>query len=201
MVGGVLRCLGSAQHLRTLYGNGLQIELSLQLPSPEEVHAREVQMTHVEQSDGVKIITEKLIRESVSSSLVARISPEGSGADIYYAINSTSSRTVELSLVAGWLLLEDSFDVIDPFLRAEFGDFELVERQSAKLRIKIDAKLPDGSLRKLSAMFGALERHKDALKISSYSISQTSLEAIFNSFAAKQDEEQLQGTNPRSQQL
>ena len=158
-------------------------------------------MTHVEQSDGVKIITEKLIRESLPGYLLARISPEGSGADIYYAINSTSSRTVELSLVAGWLLLEDSFDVIDPFLRAEFGDFELVERQNAKLRIKIDAKLPDGSLRKLSAMFGALERHKDALKISSYSISQTSLEAIFNSFAAKQDEEQLQGTNPRSQQL
>ena len=38
----------------------------------------------------------------------------------------------------------------------------------------------------LSAMFAAVEREKARLRIAEYSLSQTSLEQIFNSFAAKQ---------------
>ena len=43
--------------------------------------------------------------------------------------------------------------------------------------------------RKLGHMFGTIERSKDKLKIQDYSISQTSLEQIFNQFACQQDEE------------
>ena len=43
--------------------------------------------------------------------------------------------------------------------------------------------------RKLGQMFGAIENNKDQLHIQDYSISQTSLEQIFNQFAAQQDEE------------
>ena len=38
-------------------------------------------------------------------------------------------------------------------------------------------------------MFGIVESNKDRLKIQEYSIAQTSLEQIFNQFAALQDEE------------
>jgi ATP-binding cassette, subfamily A (ABC1), member 3 len=38
-------------------------------------------------------------------------------------------------------------------------------------------------------MFGVIESNKDRLKIQEYSIAQTSLEQIFNQFAALQDEE------------
>jgi ATP-binding cassette, subfamily A (ABC1), member 3 len=38
-------------------------------------------------------------------------------------------------------------------------------------------------------MFGAVERNKDRLSIQEYSIAQTSLEQIFNQFAAQQEEE------------
>jgi len=37
MVGGVMRCLGSAQRLRSKYGKGYQIEIGLEIPSLEEV--------------------------------------------------------------------------------------------------------------------------------------------------------------------
>jgi hypothetical protein len=50
--------------------------------------------------------------------------------------------------------------------------------------------MPDGSPRLLSAIFGALESNKVRLSIQEYSISQTSLEQIFNGFAAQQEEEQ-----------
>jgi hypothetical protein len=37
MVDGRLRCLGSAQHLKTKYGLGYQVELGLMLPAAQEV--------------------------------------------------------------------------------------------------------------------------------------------------------------------
>jgi len=43
--------------------------------------------------------------------------------------------------------------------------------------------------RPLSSLFGLIEAHKAALSILDYSISQTSLEQIFNQFAAQQEEE------------
>jgi ATP-binding cassette, subfamily A (ABC1), member 3 len=39
------------------------------------------------------------------------------------------------------------------------------------------------------AMFGSVEANKTRLSIQEYSIAQTSLEQIFNQFAAQQDEE------------
>lgn len=41
----------------------------------------------------------------------------------------------------------------------------------------------------LPSMFGTMERSKMELGVENYSISQTTLESIFNSFASKQKEE------------
>ena len=38
MVGGVMRCLGSSQHLRSIYGHGFQIEFGMILPEGEPLH-------------------------------------------------------------------------------------------------------------------------------------------------------------------
>jgi hypothetical protein len=45
----------------------------------------------------------------------------------------------------------------------------------------------------LGRVFDALEKNKSALHIQEYCLSQTSLEQIFNFFAAQQDEEHLVG--------
>ena len=37
MVGGVLRCLGSSQRLRSKYGHGYQLEVGLHIPSEGEI--------------------------------------------------------------------------------------------------------------------------------------------------------------------
>ena len=39
MVGGVLRCLGSSQRLRTRYGHGYQIEIGMMIPDPDQINA------------------------------------------------------------------------------------------------------------------------------------------------------------------
>ena len=40
MVGGVLRCLGSSQRLRSKYGHGFQIEIGMVIPSAEDIVAK-----------------------------------------------------------------------------------------------------------------------------------------------------------------
>lgn len=44
-----------------------------------------------------------------------------------------------------------------------------------------------------SGIFGSIESAKYELKLEGYSVSQTSLEQIFNQFAAQQEEEKLHG--------
>ena len=196
MVGGVLRCLGSAQRLRSAYGDGFQIEISLRLPSSEETAEREARLGWITLPPPLnqRVVSESMIRtgldRSGQSALAERIyDPNGSGCDILYALNSSSNRTAELSLVATWWILEEQFDAIEALFQSSFGEFVLVERQSSKLRLKVQSILPDGTPRKLGSMFGVLESHKTKLKIESYSISQTSLEQIFNQFGAAQEEE------------
>jgi hypothetical protein len=46
-------------------------------------------------------------------------------------------------------------------------------------------------------IFGAIESAKVELQLQGYSVSQTSLEQIFNQFAAQQEEEKLHGRDEK----
>jgi len=54
-----------------------------------------------------------------------------------------------------------------------------------QIRIEVPAMTFDGQTRKLAALFGAVESNKKQLNLEEYSVCQTSLEQIFNSFAAQ----------------
>ena len=61
----------------------------------------------------------------------------------------------------------------------------------------------NGSTRKLSALFSTIESVKASLFFHDYALSQTTLEQIFNTFAAGQEEErgqisQLQSNRPEA---
>ena len=71
-----------------------------------------------------------------------------------------------------------------------FGGFTLRERQNTRVRVEVSAVHPTtNERRKFATMFAAVESRKVELRIQEYSISQTSLEQIFNQFAAQQEEE------------
>ena len=53
----------------------------------------------------------------------------------------------------------------------------------------LTCELKQSSFISIAAMFGSVEASKQRLSIQEYSIAQTSLEQIFNQFAAQQDEE------------
>lgn len=218
MVGGVLRCLGSSQHLRSLYGHGFQLEFGMVLPSSDQIQqqaqalaqaaGKTVQDTHA-------LLDLNLTRSEVTAAFTAlglqqwvdRINLQGSGVDLVNAFETNGS--VSCKYLSTWCIFEQNFERMCNFLISSFGSFVLRERQNHKVRVEITSYLnqvaavgPNGALiqtpsqpgeapiaRNLSEIFGVIEKNKVAIGIQEYSVSQTSLEQIFNQFAAQQEEE------------
>lgn len=201
MVGGVLRCLGSGQRLRSQYGRGYQVELGLVVPDAEIIldQATKILTTLKKALDQFDVLLTRAELDSTFKSFgvydkwINRLSYTESGADLVASFES--AKTVSLKHLASWMILEQSVDNIAIFLTEQYGErnspngFYIRERQPAKLRIEVSSVTIDNQRRKLSTMFGAIESNKERLRIQEYSISQTSLEQIFNSFAAQQEEE------------
>ena len=194
MVGGVMRCLGSSQRLRTRYGHGYQIEFGFLLPEMDVASALGTTiLTSLNKgsSDQDGSLTKAEVLNAFNllgkTSWAERVQPHGSAADIAASLEGTGS--VSLRHLTSWWLLEESYDALTDFLNQQFPGYVLREKQPSKVRIEVPVLAANGDKRKLSAMFGAVERVKEQLRIQEYSISQTSLEQIFNFFASQQEEE------------
>merc|ERR1711998_536563 len=69
-------------------------------------------------------------------------------------------------------------------MATHFAGAQLVERQGAKLRFRLPtASMPIGKA------FELMQTNQERMRIQEYSLSQTTLEQIFNQFAAEQEEE------------
>lgn len=200
MVGGYLRCLGSAQRLRSRFGHGFQMEIGFRLPTNEETFVKSLGILKLLKV-GDDVLSAPLPSVMVNRSMCdqaldaidrsmwkSRIATGDSGSDLNSAFDVNG--TIAITTLASWIILEGAVDFFCRFLTSNFGQFVVRERQSNKFRIEISMKNDDGTSRKLSVLFGLLERNKGELFIQEYSISQTSLEQIFNQFAATQEEEQ-----------
>jgi ATP-binding cassette subfamily A (ABC1) protein 3 len=193
MVGGVLRCLGSSQRLKSKYGLGYQIELSLNIPTSGEIDekSRSIVASLNGSCADVTKTTTSLTRAQVTQSLrvlnreawISRIAEDQAGSEL--AASLTSNSEVGLRDFVSFCILEESYDRLTAFLTTNFDTFVLRERQQAKVRIEVSAKGSGGEHRKLSTMFGAIEEQKSYIGIQEYSIGQTSLEQIFNQFASQ----------------
>ncbi|KAL4087232.1 hypothetical protein PRIC1_013129 [Phytophthora ramorum] len=98
-----------------------------------------------------------------------------------------------------WWVQEDNMQRLDDFLRLQFASVTLLERQADFCRYKVsgvschgetsaELEVAPGSEQRTSAlsrMFEVVEAAKNRLGIKEYSLSQTSLEQIFNSFARR----------------
>ncbi|KAK9987447.1 hypothetical protein SO802_032398 [Lithocarpus litseifolius] len=215
MVGGRLRCIGSPQHLKTRFGNHLELEVK-----PTEVSS-------VDLENLCRIIQERLFDiPSHPRSLLDDIevciggidsiaSENASAAEISLSremiimigrwlgneertktlVSSTlfSNGTfgdqlseqlvrhggIPLPIFSEWWLAKEKFSLIDSFILSSFpgATFQGCNGLSVKYQ------LPYGEGLSLSDVFGHLEQNRFRLGIAEYSISQSTLETIFNHFA------------------
>ena len=69
------------------------------------------------------------------------------------------------------------------FVNDKFADSVMLERHDLNMRYRLSSETP------LSSVFRILEAAKEDISMQEYGVCQTSLEQIFNSFAATQAEE------------
>jgi len=179
MVGGRMRCIGSPQHLKHRFGEGLSIELKLHLPSHEAVISTMTRLKLDETLEQSNL--EALGRKLGNPERMRLVIDREDAAWVVYSHLDVQS-TIPTEVFLEWWLLEESFDNLNDFVEKSFPGASLTERHESQLTYQIP-------ITKLALVFNSLESNRDRLKIASYGASSTTLDMIFNRFAAQQDEE------------
>jgi ATP-binding cassette subfamily A (ABC1) protein 3 len=181
MVGGRLRCLGSVQRLKSKFGTGLMTELRLKRL---ETAAREqrVAQSGLEENipaTGILAACEKM----GDASRAGEIRADNDGA---WVVMKELQRhgSVAASVFVDWWELEERGHALGAFLTQAFGAVVLVEQHESQFRYRLPAVSQP-----LAKVFELIEARKVELHVQEYSVSQTTLEQIFNQFASTQTEE------------
>ncbi|KAK4412941.1 ABC transporter A family member 1 [Sesamum alatum] len=213
MVGGKLRCIGSPQHLKNRFGNHLELEVKptevssfdldstcqairetfFDLPShPRSIFSElEVCIGGIESRAADKAAEISLSKEIILAigrwfgnveRVESLVSASSSSCGVFGEQLSEQLRRdggIPLPVFSEWWLTKEKFSAIDSFIQSSFPG---ATYQSCD-GLSIKYQLPYAEDLSLADVFGHMERNRNALGISEYSISQSTLETIFNHFA------------------
>lgn len=195
MAGGKLRCLGSAQHLKSKFGQGFQVEMKIKniertdsdylenlaqlakaadvAPAAENGQLSEEVFLNLEKTHAVLTA---LTGDDFLAAMVSESDPAG------YSIYKDAKLPmgVELAAVALFATGELRMRSLNSFVQEAFPSSVVRERQDSKARYEVSN---DGV--KISNIFASIEENKGRLLVSEYGVSQTSLEQVFNMHAAE----------------
>lgn len=197
MANGRLRCLGSAQHLKNKFGQGYQVEMKVKLVNKEDedyaknylsLSRSKVGTPEDEETPGVPIDLFFNLEEVVKSlkdltgndflaSMVTADNPWG-GYSVWKDANSAAG--AQLAEVAAFATTELRMRQLDHFVKEHYPSSVLRERQDNKARYEVSF---EGV--RIASIFSTIESNKEALWLSDYGVSQTSLEQVFNMHAAE----------------
>ena len=193
MVGGRLRCLGTSQHLKNKFGQGFMSTLQLSPPSATSIAL--IVGSVVSVNGGVNkegsVLSGLPAIESVCSRLgkpsrISEINPMGSGWALSNSIQATG--TINARDFAVWWAEEDAVEGVLEYMSAEFPGSKVIERQGLQLKMSIPPQ-KKGEILALASMFERLEQARVLKGVATYTLGQTTLEQVFNQFAATQEEE------------
>ncbi|CAM9221993.1 unnamed protein product [Chrysoparadoxa australica] len=176
MVEGRLRCLGSVQHLKSRFGKGFQFEATVALPAPPQVDEMLTKLSTA--MPGQTSMTQEEVAEVLKKSDLAAIVDQVAAAGSSLLRSLNASGKVQLAELASWAVMEQNCLKVKEFTASAFAASTLREKQGAKMRFE----LPKQDIM-LGEMFGLVEDNRQALCLRDYSLSQVSLETVFNSFA------------------
>ncbi|KAK3023524.1 hypothetical protein RJ639_044790 [Escallonia herrerae] len=216
MVAGRLKCIGSPQHLKSRFGNHLELEVK-----PTEVSSADLKnlcrsiqerlfdtrlhptgiacdievclggidsaicentsVAEISLSQEMMVVIGRWLgnEERIRTLISASYSSDGVLVE-QLSEQLTRDGGIPVPIFSEWWLAKEKFSAIDSFVLASFpgATFQGCNGLSIKYQ------LPYGEDLSLADVFGHIEGNRDALGIAEYSISQSTLETIFNHFAA-----------------
>ena len=195
MAAGRLRCLGSAQHLKTRFGNGFQVEMKLSDVEPDHQDFLEA-VAQIERSTGVQsyesesgepidvflnLDQTRAALQTLTGDLwlASKIASEDPTGYVVYR-NASSHVGATLHEVASFACAEMRMQKLEKFFEDSFSASSLRERQDSKARYEVAS---EGV--RISKIFAKIEACKNDLWCVDYGVSQTSLEQVFNMHAAE----------------
>ncbi|CAK4190139.1 unnamed protein product [Aphanomyces euteiches] len=186
MVGGRLRCVGSIQHLKHRFGDGLMMHVRV-----APVLAREVEVYSREAFGSEALLRKERVAEICSMlGKPRRADHISSSHPTGYVLAESLNRHEHIRAhdFYAWWLSEDRFEAMSKYLRQCLGDanVQVLERQNDVTRFKL---LGSKHTLALSNVFSMIEQARSNLRIEEYTVSQTTLEQIFNNFASQQTQE------------
>ena len=194
LVSGRLQCVGSVQHLKSTFGQGYTIQLKMNPPSSERVIRMQtnlIQMTQVpgtfDEETNFEVSTE-MVRSMCRDHprrLELILQGEGSGW-IFAQYLDAGEGYLPLSVVCSWWIQEDQAIAVRKHFATQFRNSKVIEHHGSQFTYQ----LPKAESN-LAQLFSNMEQHKEVLEIAEYSVTETTLEQIFNNFAAGQEEETL----------
>ena len=202
MVGGRLRCLGTIQHVRDKYGKGYLLDAKMEeevdFAAINDMETAMMQTLSIAQHVDRPFMLPRAAVPQLSAAMgnAARgqqLRDSGTGWAIAAQFNRSVTptpgcpagvRTIPLRDFAAWWAAEDRIKrFVEHITHTAFPGSEVLERHGNRLRFQIPPQtIPMGEI------FGRVEQARATFNID-FSMGQTSLEQVFNYFAAQQEEE------------
>lgn len=123
-----------------------------------------------------------------SQDLAEELKPEGLGSEIHKALSGIN-KNVNAAEFYKWQFVEGRGNAVIDHLEPMFKEFQIIEHNGNSWKLKVSRD--DFSI---GYLFGLMEDMQKQFDISEYSVTQTTLEQIFNMFA-KQAEKDAGGIN------
>lgn len=181
-VDGRFRCLGSAQQIKTRYGQGLELNVRIKPQAVEQVEA------HVQ----ANLAQPQEIRKSAGRS--AEADAKAAAETLAEAQLLQAARERFEQWLHGELHRESSAAVT----------LILLESSGASVRYQVSAEALKGRFASIGELFKLLQESQTEYNLADFQLSQTTLEQVFNRFAAMQGQasagQEQQQLQPQPQQ-
>ena len=181
MVNGEFVCLGSAQSIKEKYGYGFEIDVRIK---PLSAAMEQTILNNCKLEKGAKVTQENAqsILDSLGKSkYITELNEERIGKNIIREMKINGS--VNISAFLSWCHYVSSAMKMIKQVKEHFDEIILSEYIENNFLFKIKKT---GDSKSIGFLFGLVESGKEECNITEYSIQQTSLEQIFNQFAANQ---------------
>ncbi|KRX06181.1 P-loop containing nucleoside triphosphate hydrolase [Pseudocohnilembus persalinus] len=191
MVQGVFKCLGSIQHIKSKFGQGYEIEVKVKIPKQFDLEKliKEESGQNKKQNENFQLNFQVNMKnlDQVLEQLGEKVQKvvlkeknkkdEKNGRNFIFSVLE-NGQSVSLQILLEFYLIQEKNQIIQQFISSKFSKYQIIENYGSFTRYKIDTKESTGKI------FAFFENAKQNLGIiDSYSVRQTTIEAIFNQFA------------------